>query len=702
MRFSRPLTLACLAAACAPGDPVIDAPLDTDDTEITVDTEPPRPATLGHKSLHRLNRRELDRTLRDLLGVDTTPVAGFPADDLAEIFDNDATVLAVSPVFTDLYVRAIEDVVHTALAVPVTRVPRRYDPEFGETQADEGVLLPDFGWSLRGPSTLTAVYPAPVTSTYGLSVTLSGWRTDSNPLRFELLVNDAVVATFATPGPPRDTPLPFSTEVELTAGTHTLAVRFLDAPGVDALGLPRALDIDHLAIVGPYTASNPLRDRHLSCTPIGWTPDVADGGATDWRPSRELPEPVCTRRVLSEFLRRAWRRTVTAEEIDRLQARVDAERAAGRSWDAAIEHAFQVALLSPHFLFRVEVPSSPGTTVPEPLAPHELASRLSYFLWATMPDETLLQLAEDGSITDPDVLAAQVRRMLASPRRDGFVEGFGDRWTSLTRLGEARPDPDRFPDFDEALRASMGASLRAFLTSFVDTERSVKELLTATSHPVDERLARHYALGVADLDGLEDLPVDQLGRVGLLGHAAWLTGQSKPHRTAPVLRGKWVLKHVLCDEPDAPPMMVPPIDDAALETMSQRELLEAHTNNPVCASCHVKMDAIGFGLEGFDAIGASRTLDGGQVIDTTGALPGGVTFATPAELAALLAEDSAFPACFARHLGSYALGRTLHREDDAIVAPWLEPFAASDHTLASLVQAIVASDAFRTRVGEAE
>jgi len=402
---------------------------------------------------------------------------------------------------------------------------------------------------------------------------------------------------------------------------------------------------------------------------------------------------------LDEFLQRAWRRPVESEEVERLvDVFVQAYRR-GDSYQDALKLAYKAALVSPHFLFLAEPePSQAGVYA---LGDFPLASRLSYFLWATMPDEELLALARDGRLQDDDVLRAQVQRMLADPKAVALGELFAMQWLGVTQLGETtKPDRERFPEFDDTLADTMRAEAAQFFNYIIREDRNLIELIDAHYTFANDRLAAIY--GLSGVDGSEmrlvELPGD--GRGGVLGMAAVLTATSHPLRTSPVLRGKWVLEQLLGDNvpPPPPDAGTLPEDDVQPDGLTLRERMEAHRKNPDCASCHARMDPIGFGLENFDPIGRWRDEQAGLPIDATGELPSGETFAGPRELKdILLKRKEDFARNLARKMLGYALGRSLTRYDQCVVDDCVEALQKTDYRPSALFTEIVLSYPFRHR-----
>ncbi|MCS7167933.1 MAG: DUF1592 domain-containing protein [Gemmatales bacterium] len=428
-----------------------------------------------------------------------------------------------------------------------------------------------------------------------------------------------------------------------------------------------------------------------------------------WRGNADKPREG-TRRILSEFARRAYRRPVSPQEVDKLLALVDKARQDGDGPEEAIQVAFKAVLVSPHFLFRVERDPAPDEKRPRPspadkyvpgayyISEYELATRLSYFLWSSMPDDELFQLAEKGELRNN--LEPQVRRMLQSPKSRALVENFAGQWLQLRNLPSIMIDPKLFPRYDAFMRESMQRETEMYFEYILREDRSILEFLDSDYTFLNERLARHY--GIDGVQGLEmrlvKLPDRRRG--GILTHASILTVTSNPTRTSPVKRGKFILENILGTPPPPPPPDVPELDESpkAALTGSLRQRLEKHRENPSCAVCHVKMDTLGLGLENFDAIGAWRTKDGAFDIDPSGTLPDGTRFNNPAELRqALLQQADQFRRCLAEKLLTYALGRGLEPSDNVFVREIVAHTRQNQDRFSALILAIVRSDPFQMR-----
>jgi hypothetical protein len=411
-------------------------------------------------------------------------------------------------------------------------------------------------------------------------------------------------------------------------------------------------------------------------------------------------QPGCERKILSQFARRAFRRSVSAIELKPYQDLVVSAKRQGSNFDEAIGAGLQAILVSPDFLFRIER-NEPnpraGETDVRPISQFALASRLSYFLWSSMPDEELLRAAELGSLRKPAVLSAQVKRMLQDPKSKALVENFAGQWLELRRLESVAPDREKFPEFDDYLRLSMRQETELFFENLIRNDRSILDMVDAKYTFVNEKLASFY--GIPGVKGTDFRKVDLTGtpRGGVLTHASVLTVSSYATRTSPVLRGKWILENFLNEPIPPPPPNVPSLDEAKIgAAASLRAQMEEHRTNPVCSSCHAKMDPVGFGFENFNAIGQWRTQDGKFDIDASGTLPDGRSFKGAEDVKTLIAKDAPkFAECVTDKLLTYALGRGLERYDRRTVKNIASRISANDYKFSSLVLEIVNSLPFQ-------
>jgi hypothetical protein len=432
--------------------------------------------------------------------------------------------------------------------------------------------------------------------------------------------------------------------------------------------------------------------------PIDSPPSTRLGGSLAL-PTETLPPRTAAQQSLSRFARRAFRRPIADDELARLMTLFDRAQARGDAYLPSLKFALKAILISPHFLFLIE-PEPEAEGVYE-LGHHQLAARLSYFLWNTMPDAELAQLADEEKLHDESILRAQIRRMLADPKARGLADSFATQWLNIGALGSTvKPDAERFPQFDAQLADDMRAEAVGLVETVLREDRSLLELIDADYAVVNDRLAAHYGLPPVEGAELRKVALDDRRRGGVLGLGAILTTTSLPLRTSPVLRGKWILEEVLgASVPPPPPNAgVLPEDDHQADGLTLRQRLEKHRTNSECAACHQRMDPLGFGLECFDATGRWRHHSAGQPIDSSGTLPGGQAFTGPAELKqVLLNRRGEFLSNLTRKMLGYALGRSLSKFDDCIVRETVKALEANDHRSSVLVEQIAMSYPFRHR-----
>ncbi|MET0286059.1 MAG: DUF1592 domain-containing protein [Polyangiales bacterium] len=412
-------------------------------------------------------------------------------------------------------------------------------------------------------------------------------------------------------------------------------------------------------------------------------------------------DAACAESSLRTFARKAWRRPITDAELAKLKTVVELARTSGDSVEVGLALALQAVLISPHFVFRVELDQNQDVHA---LTAHELATRLSYFLWSTTPDDTLAKLADDGTLTQPTVLKAQVERMLKDAKAKALVDNFAGQWLYTRKIDEVQPDRAAFPAFDDALRSAMKRETELLFEEIAFRGLPANELLTANFTFLNDRLAKHYGLPAVGSTEPKRVQLSGDQRAGFLAHGGILTVTSHPTQTSPVLRGKWVLNELLCQDIPPPPVGVDTKVPTETTGGTLRERLEKHRDSPQCASCHKLMDPIGFGLESYDAVGGFRTMDGAYPVDSSGALPDGSEFSGAKQLAALIAEDPRFARCMAQKLYTYALGRApnlaskVSMDGDTLTA-LVDRFGES-FDFAALITDIVTSEPFTKRRGE--
>jgi hypothetical protein len=660
---------------------------------------PGRPA-----AFHRLNRTEYQNAVRDLLGLDLDMSRLLPADDAAYGFDNVSDVLSISPARLDAYLSAARRI--SRLAVGDPSAPAEIATyAFAKMLLQEERMSEELPFGSRGGAAFRHAFP--LDGEYVLKLRFDGPSTPND--RFEVRI-DGVKAGEGTPRgrASGDTADSGGTEVRLRAlaGSHTIGIvllkRMLAAEGrfpaffpwgnsgvfATTLGARQYLRVDNIEINGPFGA-----------TAVGDTPSRR--AIFVCRPAKADEEQACAARILSVLARWAYRRPVDSRDVDPLVATYRDVRGTGRDFDAGIRAAIERLLVEFDFLYRSEIDPR-SASGPYRLNDVALASRLSFFLWSSIPDEELLQLAEKGRLHDPAVFDAQVRRMLRDDRAKALVSSFGAQWLYLRNLRMVSPDLFEFPDWDDNLRQAMARETELFLDSQLRDDRSVTELLSADYTFVNERLARHY--GLPNIYGSHfrrvTLPAER--RTGLLGQASLMTVTSFPNRTSPVVRGKWLLENMLGFEPPAPPPDVPDLPETARgeQSRSMRERMEQHRRNPACASCHAVMDPLGFALEQYDAIGRWRTTEAGMPVDSTGAMPDGRPIEGPRGLRDLMLgpRQGEFVRTVTEKLMTYAIGRGIDPSDKPAVRKIVRDAAASDYRWSSVILGITRSDAFQMRM----
>ena len=689
----------------------------------------------GRTTVHRLNRREYANAVRDLLALEVDGAALLPADNADLGFDNMADILSVSPALLDRYIFAARKISRLAVGdtgiEPTTETYALPSMRFQDRRMSE-----DLPFGSRGGIAIRHNFP--LDGEYDVRIRLRRQLYDyvrglQNRQQLEVRLDGERVAAFAIGGAP-GTPPPrtfagavlgdraweeyalhadedLEVRIAARAGPRVLGVSFVQGRSErDGVLQPRATGkvlavaerwsstseapeaaVDQVSIAGPFDATGPgetpSRERVFVC-----------------RSASASEEAACAREILSTLARRAWRRPVTGRDLDTLLGFYEAGHGAG-GFETGIQRSLESILVDPEFLFRIErepAGAAPGSI--HLVSDLELASRLSFFLWSSIPDDELLDAAARGALRDPDVLQGQVRRMLADVRAHALVDGFALQWLALGTLPSVVPTPELFPEWDDNLRESFRRETELFVASQIRENRSVLDLVQADYTFVDERLARHY--GIPDVYGsrFRQVTFGDGVRGGLLGQGSILTVTSYPTRTSPVLRGHWLLDHLLGAPPPPPPPDVPDLPDRGEggRPASVRERLEQHRENPVCAACHAPMDPLGFALEHFDAIGKWRaTGEGGDPIDASGVFPDGTGFEGLVGLKAMLAtRHEQFVQTVVEKLATYALGRGLEHYDMPAVRRIMREAAAGDYRWSDLVVGIVESTPFQMRRSE--
>ena len=665
---------------------LIDVPPQTPPPATDICAQPQEP---GRVTIRRLNRYEYNATVRDLLNDTTKPAEDFPSDDHGYGFDNNADVLSMSPLLFEKYDIATTNLVHTALAAPPVAESIRAEAELLEGTVGRAG---NSSWVLWSNGEIGFSHNFPHDGRYRFSV--RAWQSAAGPddAEMEIVLNNQVLDTVTVSGE-EAAPQTFTVEQAVSAGNKQFVVRFINdyymPNDPDPANRDRNLFIDWLNIEGPLDVdpnANPTRIKLMTCSP--------DDSSWD----------ECAVEILGAFASRAWRRDLTSDEIQRLVALSKVAETEGDTFDAGIGIAFQAILLSPHFLFRVELDDKPNSSESHPVGEFELASRLSYFLWSSTPDDQLLGLARENKLSDPQILTAQVTRMLNDERSVALIENFAGQWLHTKALEDVNPDYAVFPDFDAELLEAMEMETYLTFEDFMHSDRPFLDILDAEFTYLNDRLATHYGLG--EIDGKAMIKVslpEKNSRRGLLSQASILTVTSYPKRTSPVRRGKWILEQLLCAPPPAPPPGVEGLPEQSMPSGTLREQFEQHRADPACAGCHITMDALGFALEHFDGIGAYRTEDrGGYPIDATGDLPDGRSFEGATELSEIIKADKKFAECVSEKLATYALGRGIYPKDDCNIKSIVKSSSSKGGTFEDLAISLVKSEIFTHRQGEAE
>lgn len=711
----------------------------------------------GRVTARRLNRVEYNNTLHDLLDVSARPADDFPVDDSGYGFDNNGDVLSVSPMLMEKYMAAAKKVAQLAVfgePIPpkpgrLIRLLNRRSPDADDvlSAGNAGVYLP---YSMRGA--MYGNWTFPVDAEYEFRLRVANFRGDTEAAsnlspeekariaeerkkRFEEFLarqkaGGAPRQREVTPeqlrareeaarkaAPPRKLILAvdgapviteviegtttfgydrgeFTARVPVKAGVHSLRASFPELADLKDpreninLDMRRALFVDYLEIVGPFDPSPEPPASYRKLFVCGHAPGKHNAQ--------------CARKVVSNLMERAYRRPVTEQELASKLNLVAIVQHDGGSLEDGVKLALQAVLSSPDFLYRIEKdpkPAAGAAASAYSVDDFELASRLSYFLWASMPDDELFHAAKEHKLRQPDVLEAQVRRMLADPKAHNLVDNWAAQWLQLRNLGRTKPDTKRFPTVDDELLDAMRKETSLFVEAVIREDRSLLDFIDAPFTYVNGPLARHYGIPGIDGEQFQRVTLDGEQRGGVLTQAAILTVSSYPTRTSPPVRGKWVLENLLGAAPPPPPPNVPSLNEANLGTeVSMKQRFEQHRQDPSCSPCHNVMDPIGFGLENYDAVGSWRTMEGKFPIETTGTLPGGKTFTGSKGLKEILRSRSdEFVRNVTVKLLTFALGRGLESGDDYTVDSITRDVAAKNYKFSALVLDVVNSKPFRMR-----
>jgi len=642
----------------------------------------------GRVTARRLNRNEYRNTIRDLLAVDYRADKDFPTDDSGYGFDNIADILTISPVLMDKYMTAAETIASRALGadpLPKKAIEVPYD------KAHPGLRRLDF-------STVEVTHRVDFDGEYIVRFGFPGERPgDAKPVKMNFWMDGQLLGSIDVETKPSKLVYfnPFSDgemRLYLPEGDHVFRAAFVNDDFIKTITDQKTAYSDQknkyigaVTFVGPYPAKveKASRKKILICDP-------ASG-------------QVCVEKIVANLAHHAYRRPATKAEVASLMKFVAMAKASGQSTEQGIQLALEAMLVSPEFLFRME--RDPNPADPEKVhrvSDVELATRLSYFLWSSMPDDELLGLAETGKLHDQAVLDAQVKRMMTDKKAAAFADNFAGQWLEIRNLDSIKPDPQKFPLWNAQLKDEMRTETNMFFQHVLAENRPITDFINAKYTFLNEDLAKFYGIdGVKGPDFRRvDLTTDQRG--GVLAQGSVLAVSSYPSRTSPTIRGKYILNNILGTPPPPPPPDVPALDDSKVGSdVSLRKQLEAHRANSVCASCHSKMDVLGFGLENFDAIGKWRTVDGKFPIDVGGTMPNGKTFQTAAEMRTILtANMPQVSRCLIEKIMTYAIGRGMQAYDGRGIDQINKAVAADDYKFQTLVFEVVRSLPFQSRRGE--
>jgi len=658
------------------------------------------------ESIHRLNRAEYRNSIRDLLALDVDVEAMLPADDMSFGFDNNGGVLKMTPSLLDRYMATARHV--SRLAIGSASIQPTAETFRLRADLSQDIAFDNLPLGTRGGTAIK--YQFPLDAEYTIAVEPLAGGNDQHQL--EVTIDGERVKLFTVGGRrpaaaaavaydvPDDT---LEVRVPVKAGPRVVGVAFVRKTGALIEGIREPFFTTHaeggarsqpsvasVTIAGPFAPTGvgdtPSRQRVFAC-----------------KPASRQAEAACARQIVSQLARRAYRRPATEAQLKELLEFYNEGHANG-TFDNGIELALRRLLVSPEFLYRIEVdPSNAAAGSTYPLGDYELASRLSFFLWSSIPDDTLLDAAAKGALKNEQELARQVRRMIADPRSEALAKNFAGQWLYLRTIEGSLPNVYLFPNFGENLRQDFRRETELFFDSIVRENRSLLDLLTADYTFVNERLARHYNIPYIYGSQFRRVTIADENRRGLLGQGSILTVTSLADRTTVVGRGKWILENLLGAPPPAPPPDVPPLAEnkSGGKVLTLRERMQQHRANPVCASCHARMDPLGFALENFDATGQWRTQEAGAPIDASAELADGTRFEGPAGLRKmLLSQPDQVATATTEKLLTYALGRGLGYYDLPAVRKIVRSSAADGYKFQSVILGVVNSVPFRMKTAE--
>ncbi len=640
----------------------------------------------GHVTVHRLNRSEYDNTIRDLLGVKLELSKDFPTDDVGYGFDNIGDVLTISPILMERYLSAAETATSAAIVLPESFiVDRKWTGNDFVISGSGSANSNEVGFPSRGSA--KARFKANAAGKYEFRVVVAATQAGDEVAKCKISLDNSTIETHEVPEHRKYRTIAWSQDVK--KGDHELDVAFendfYDPDAENPERRDRNLYLKYVEIIGPEKVPDSAYPASHRMIVIA-------------NPSNKLTPQQAALQVLNKFTDRAFRRPVTDQEVTRYLKIFELAQSRNETYERSLQIAIQAVLVSPEFLFRIEDKPDNKNTDSVAVENFAIASRLSYFLWSSMPDEELFELAKSGKLNQDEVLTKQVKRMLLDPKAKALTENFVGQWLGLRQLNEITPDPEMFPDFDQELVRDMQQETELLFAYILERDLSLTELLSADYTFVNENLAKLYGIDSVKGSKFQQVSLKEKPRRGLISHAGILTLTSFPNRTSPVKRGEWVLENILAQKPPPAPPTVPALEEtqASNPNLSFREQLVLHQKDPICSSCHKLMDGIGFGLQNYDAIGRWRDTEGEHPIDSHGDLPDGKSFEGPLELIEIPGRrPDDFTRCLSEKMLTYALGRGLQWYDRCTIDDIIMATRDDDYRISRLIVEIVKSPAFR-------
>lgn len=646
----------------------------------------------GSVTIRRLNRQEYRNTIRALFKYDYEPAAGFPGDDVGYGFDNIGDVLTLPPLLMEKYLTAAEDISKAVIMAPEPGPSFEAMRKPSQLTANTGGKgdASRFTFSSNGKITFDEVIPW--RGNFTLELGMSGTAVQGEYPKLTVSVDEKKVKDIVVQTEAAETPITFTVPLRLKAGKRNFELAFVNDKYIEGKdGKPNQdinLFIYDLKITG-QEASKPIPEDLLPKIHKEIVSSV---------PNNTTSVASAARDVLRKIASRAFRRPVSETELKRLVGLVEKVVDSGDSYEAGLQAALQAILVSPNFLFKVEFPADRLTAEYPLISEYELATRLSYFLWTSTPDQELLSLAAKKQLRDPEVLRKQIDRMIKDDRSKDFVSNFAGQWLTLRKLDDFAPNANMFPQWNDEIKDLARKETYYFFWNVLREDMSVMRLLDADFTYLNEKLARFYGIPGVEGDAFKMVKLTGQPRMGVLTHASVLAVTSNPTRTSPVKRGKWILDNILGTPPPPAPPGVPELEKTEL-TGTLRQRIEQHRANPACASCHKIMDPLGLALENYDAIGRWRTTDQGSPIDSAGELPGGDKVKNAGDLIRTLRDKSSakFVRCLTEKLMIYSLGRGLEYYDRCAVDKIQSKIAKDGYRFQSLIYEIVTSDPFQRK-----